>query len=150
MPSAASLAARQYYAHPQNAFWIVMGEILGFAHGIAYARRVAELKRAGVALWDVLARCEREGSLDSSIRTATEEPNDVGELLAGRPSIRAVFLNGGKAESAFGRYVAPTLRGAALERLHVERLPSTSPANASLTRARKTQRWRRAMAGFLE
>ncbi|HPV23953.1 MAG TPA: DNA-deoxyinosine glycosylase, partial [Casimicrobium sp.] len=76
MPGVASLAAAQYYAHPQNAFWRIMGAVAGFDAALSFDERVAELARAGVALWDVLAACERSGSLDSAIARKSEVAND--------------------------------------------------------------------------
>ena len=79
MPGVASLAAGQYYAHPRNQFWDIMGALFGAGRDLSYARRLARLRAAGVALWDVVAECERPGSLDSAIRR--EKPNDLAGLL---------------------------------------------------------------------
>lgn len=141
MPGAASLAAGEYYAHPRNAFWPIMGELVGAGPGLHYPARTARLTDAGIALWDVLARCERAGSLDSAIDPSTEHPNAVAALIAGYDSLRAVFLNGGKAFAAFRRHVRPALESAVLARLHIEQLPSTSPANARLSFTDKTAAW---------
>ena len=71
MPGRVSLRERQYYAHPQNAFWRIVGGILGFDPALAYPERVAAVQSAGVAIWDVLKACAREGSLDSAIDPAS-------------------------------------------------------------------------------
>ncbi|MBI4371443.1 MAG: DNA-deoxyinosine glycosylase [Elusimicrobia bacterium] len=142
MPSEASLRARRYYAHPRNQFWRLLGAALDEElHGLPYRRRLAALKRRGVALWDVLESCRREGSLDSAI--SGEKPNPVAELLE-RSGVKAVFLNGGKADALFRRLIAPRLP----QGVRVERLPSSSPAAASIPYARKAARWRR-IAAFL-
>ena len=139
-PSAASLERFEYYGHERNQFWPILGAILGFSSDAPYAERVAALAAAGIALWDVIGACEREGSLDQAIRA--EEPNPIGEFLAARPSVSKLGLNGGKAASAFVSLVAPELKrsdlaiGARLEwrpsfapdrLIAAFRLPSTSP-----------------------
>ncbi len=136
MPSAESLRRRQYYAHPQNAFWKIMGALLGFEPGLPYHRRVAALRRANVALWDVLKSCERDGSLDAAIVTASETPNAIAEMLGARTSIAAVFMNGKKAAASFRRHLPADAAPATVE------LPSTSPANARLTFEQKLAAWR--------
>jgi hypoxanthine-DNA glycosylase len=141
MPSAASLAARQYYAHPHNAFWPIMGALFGAGPELPYARRAARLRQARVAVWDVLQSCVRKGSLDSDIETDSIVPNDLAGFLARHRGIRAVFCNGGTAFTCYRRWVLPALSGAAAV-LPVVRLPSTSPANASLGPARKVAGWR--------
>lgn len=134
-PGAASLAAQQYYAHPRNHFWPILSAIWGVdLVGIAYPRRLAELRRRGLGLWDVYAACRREGSLDSAIEAA--EPNDLGRLLRLAPGLRAVAHNGG--ESARSMAITRALG------LDVLRLPSTSPANASWSFERKLAAWRAA------
>jgi hypoxanthine-DNA glycosylase len=142
MPGAASLRAAQYYAHPQNRFWPIMGELVGAFPALSYRQRLLRLTGAGIALWDVLAACEREGSLDSAIRDDTAEANDFAGFFSAHPRIRAVLFNGGKAEAAFRRFVLPSLP--ALE-LDYRRLPSTSPANASQSAAQKLGAWRDAL-----
>ena len=142
MPGAASLSAGQYYAHPQNRFWPLMGTLIGAGPNLAYGQRCKRLVDAGIALWDVLASCEREGSLDSAIRDDTAQANDFGLLFARHPTIRTVLFNGGKAEASFHRFVAPTLAGGAIGARAYQRLPSTSPANASQSPAFKLAAWR--------
>ncbi len=144
MPGKASLAAGQYYAHPQNGFWPIMGALIGAGANLPYLSRTAALKAAGIALWDVLASCERESSLDADIRQESMVANDFTGFFAGHPKIAAVFFNGGMAETCFRRHVAPFVDCTAL---HLQRLPSTSPANASYSRDRKLAAWRGALAG---
>lgn len=142
MPGRASLDAGQYYAHPRNAFWPIMQALVGAGPELDYAQRTRRLTNAGVALWDVLACCERLGSLDTAIAVHTEQPNAVAELIAAHNSVRAVFLNGGKSMSAFRRHIIPAIDPARLSELHIEQLPSTSPANARLSIADKISAWR--------
>lgn len=103
MPGEQSLQLQQYYANPRNHFWRLMSEVLGCSLQGGYEERVKRLQEHGIALWDVLAECEREGSLDSAIRG--ERANDIGALLVRYSSIRAVCFNGGKAEQSFKRYL---------------------------------------------
>ena len=142
MPGAASLAANQYYAHPQNAFWRIMGQLLGIAVDTAYPARVLALQRAGIALWDVLATCERRGSLDSAIRRDSEVANDIAALLAAHPGIRQIFFNGAAAEATFRRHHAALVQRVDLKFV---RLPSTSPAHAALRVEQKCVLWRAAL-----
>lgn len=144
MPGVASLAAREYYAHPRNAFWTILAERTGVPADAPYARRCAGLRRAGIALWDVARACRRAGSLDADIVPASVTPNDIAGLLARCPAVRAILFNGGPAERLFLRHVAPRLdpRAAAIPAV---RLPSTSPAHASRTVAGKRRAWRAAL-----
>jgi TDG/mug DNA glycosylase family protein len=140
MPGQASLVAGRYYAYPHNAFWPIMGELFGAGPELDYRSRLARLKRAKVALWDVLASCERRGSLDSNIDARSMVPNDFAAFLAKHPHIRHVCFNGATAERCFRLRVLPLL-GEAGKALQLRRLPSTSPANASLSRPRKLAAW---------
>jgi double-stranded uracil-DNA glycosylase len=151
MPGQASLAARQYYAHPRNAFWPVLGAILGFDPTLPYAERLDRLQAGGVALWDVLQSCERSGSLDAAIEPTSQRPNDFAAWFAGQPELRAVCCNGATAHRLFVRAVLPTLPVAGSDRtaLVVHRLPSTSPAHAGLAAADKLAAWRQALAPHL-
>lgn len=141
MPSQRSLARQQYYGHPQNAFWPIMADLLGFEADASYTQRRRALTRHGVAVWDVLASCVRPGSLDASIEEDSIAVNDIGGFLRTHRAVRAVFFNGTKSEQLFKRYVLTDL-GDLDERLYLQRLPSTSPAHAALTRAQKRQAWR--------
>ncbi|QDH69815.1 DNA-deoxyinosine glycosylase [Marilutibacter alkalisoli] len=145
MPGAASLVAGQYYAHPQNRFWPFMGELVGALPSLTYPERVARLAGAGIAVWDVIGRCRREGSLDSAIRDV--EVNDFTGFLTTHMSVRTLLFNGIKAEATFARLVMPTLHEHGLAgRLRYRRLPSTSPANASQPATMKLAAWREALA----
>ncbi len=135
-PSAASLAAQQYYAHPRNHFWPIMGALLLVdLAALPYPERVQALMARGVGLWDVYARCERQGSLDVNIEHA--ELNDLASLKQRAPRLQAVAHNGG--ESARHRRHTDALG------LTVWKLPSSSPANATWSLARKIEAWREAM-----
>ena len=142
MPGTASLAAAKYYAHPRNLFWPFMGDCVGAAPGLPYPERLLRLSAAGIALWDVLASCERPGSLDSAIRDHTAHANDFVAFFSSHPCITALLFNGAKAEQSFRRLVLPGLAHAGL---HYQRLPSTSPANASQGAADKLARWRQGL-----
>ncbi len=139
-PSVRSLALQQSYAHPQNLFWPLMGELFDAGPELAYAERIARLHARGIGIWDVLESCEREGSLDSRIVATSEVANDIPRLLDEHAGIRAIALNGAKARQLFHRHVVPRLECA--RRVELLELPSTSPANASMTRNLKRARWR--------
>jgi hypoxanthine-DNA glycosylase len=137
MPGKESLKQSQYYAHPQNAFWKIMGELIGAHPALSYAERLCILRSSGIALWDVLASCMRESSLDSHIRQ--ESANDFASFFAQHPQIEHVFFNGAKAEQSFRKFVLGKQK---LPPLTFHRLPSTSPAHAGLRYADKLQAWR--------
>jgi TDG/mug DNA glycosylase family protein len=139
MPGQASLAAGQYYAHPQNAFWRILAELLQFDAACAYEMKVQSLKTARIALWDVLRSCKREGSLDAMIERDTQIVNDFGTFFRAHQKIRQVFFNGAKAEACFTRHVLPEIDCGSTNYL---RLPSTSPAYASLSFEQKLAAWR--------
>lgn len=143
MPGAASLAARQYYAHPRNLFWPIMGALFGAGPDLPYAERSRVLGAKGVAVWDVLESCVREGSLDSAIEEDSIAVNDFEGFYRAHPGIECVFFNGAKAEAAYRRYVRPSLGGAARD-IGGLRLPSTSPAHASLSFEQKRRAWAKA------
>ena len=139
MPGKASLRAKQYYAHPQNAFWRIIGELLGFDADAAYARRAKVLKSAHIALWDVLESCVREGSADAMIEDDSLLANDFHGFFAAHTRIRRVLFNGAKAEACYKRHVLHQVETGPIV---YSRLPSTSPANASVTFADKLDAWR--------
>ncbi|HEY6940634.1 DNA-deoxyinosine glycosylase [Dokdonella sp.] len=146
VPSLASLARRQSYAHPQNLFWPFMGELYDAGPEHAYAERIARLHARGLGIWDVLERCERRGSLDSDIIVASEVANDIPGLLAREATIVAIALNGAKALQVYRRRIEPAIDAVRRERIAVLALPSTSPANASISRMDKLERWRELLA----
>ena len=142
MPGKESLKQNQYYAHPQNAFWKIMGELVGAHPHLPYEERLRKLAAAHIALWDVLASCERESSLDTHIRN--EKANDFASFFAKHPHITRVFFNGAKAEQSFNKFV---LEKQKLPTLNYQRLPSTSPAHAGMRYAEKLKAWGAAISG---
>jgi TDG/mug DNA glycosylase family protein len=138
MPGQASLAANEYYAHPRNAFWAIMGELVGAYPRLSYTERIGILRASGIALWDVLASCTRTGSLDSDIRQDSAVTNDFNSLFLNHQGITRVFFNGAKAEKFFLKQVHPALQP---DKLQYRRLPSTSPANAGISYAQKLIAW---------
>jgi hypoxanthine-DNA glycosylase len=136
MPGKQSLAKNQYYAHPQNAFWKIMGELLDIKPNSTYENRLDLLCSAGIALWDVLASCERSSSLDSHIKN--EQANDFTSFFIRHPNITQVFFNGSKAEQCFKKFVQ---NKQTLPPLQYCRLPSTSPAHAGMCYEDKLQAW---------
>lgn len=139
MPGQASLAAGQYYAHRRNAFWPIMGKLLGFDLEDDYSQRLEALQKAGIAVWDVLEFCIRPGSLDANIAPESIRVNDFAGFFAEHPKIQHIYFNGGMAESSFKKH----LQGQLAERnLSFQRLPSTSPAHAALSFDEKYEAWR--------
>jgi double-stranded uracil-DNA glycosylase len=140
LPGQRSLACGQYYAHPQNAFWRLVGSVVGVDLAAQpYGARLAALRRAGIALSDVIATATRRGSLDAEIRDV--EVADLQALVAALPDLRAVAFNGATA-AKIGRR---RLLGATVTLLD---LPSSSPAYAAMSFEAKLARWS-AIAAFL-
>jgi hypoxanthine-DNA glycosylase len=144
MPGKASLRAGQYYAHPHNAFWKIIGALYAIDASAPYERRVAALLEHGVALWDVLESCARETSLDSDIDESSIVANGFAPFLRAHPRIRTIGFNGAKAESSYRKHVLPVLVDAGGVAYH--RLPSTSPAHAAMSYADKVAAWRSVLA----
>lgn len=144
MPSVASLTHQEYYANPQNLFWRIIGEHVKCRHDSSYETREQALMKAGVAVWDVLESCNREGSLDSRIEQ--EVPNDIATFLEKYPTIVRIGLNGRTAEKLFKKYIVQNLRNK--EHLQCFDLPSTSPANASISMKEKLERWAQLFEGI--
>jgi TDG/mug DNA glycosylase family protein len=147
MPGVRSLEAVEYYAHPQNAFWSILGAIFEFDPAASYSARTGILKQRGIGLWDVLRSCDRKGSLDSSIIAESVEVNDFASFLAAHSKIEVVLCNGGTAFAKFERLARPGLADLGRE-LRTVKLPSTSPANAGMSRARKLVVWRQELRKF--
>jgi len=141
-PGEASLRAGEYYAHPRNSFWEMMSALCGAGRQFAYAERCQKLTAAGVAVWDVLQCCRRQGSADNSIESQGLCPNPVAGLIATQP-LRAIVCNGQAAARLFRRHILPQLT-VPCPLLLV--LPSTSPANARLTLAEKQRHWQQLQA----
>ena len=141
MPGEASLTAARYYAHPQNRFWPIMGALVGATPDLPYEQRLQRLIDSGIALWDVLASCERVGSLDTAIRAP--QANDFAAFFAAHPRVRMVLFNGAQADTSFRKLVVPGLAAPSPTLL---RLPSTSPANASQRPEHKLRAWREGLS----
>lgn len=121
LPGDASLAAKRYYAHPQNAFWRLVGEVIGKElAGLDYESRLDRLVENRIGLWDVIAQASRQGSLDQAIRDAGH--NSLADFFATFPDLEAVAFNGARAALA-GRRLLDGLP------LTLVDLPSSSPAN---------------------
>ncbi len=135
LPGEASLKAGQYYAHPQNGFWRLIGGVIKRPNlaGQPYAERLETLKAHGIGLWDVIAEAERIGSLDTAIRLPRHA--DLKGLVAALPNLRAIAFNGGKAAREGVRVLGPEI--GQVVRLT---LPSSSPAMARPL-AWKAERW---------
>jgi hypoxanthine-DNA glycosylase len=132
-PSEASLAVGQYYAHPRNQFWRLMGDLMGEPlHELPYRRRLQRLLAHRVGLWDVIDACDREGSLDSAITNVRASPFDRIQRRA--PLLSDVAFNGGTA-GRFARAIADAGYTTCV-------LPSSSPAHAGRTYDQKLAIWR--------
>jgi len=133
MPGKESLRMQQYYAHKTNQFWKILFTLFNFEPSTDYNIKKQFLLDNGIALWDVLASCERKGSLDSDIRNAV--PNNFDDLFSRYPGIEYIFFTGKKAEQLYKRYVGYTL-----DKIYYT-LPSPSPANARKNFLEKMGEW---------
>jgi TDG/mug DNA glycosylase family protein len=133
MPSEKSLAVNQYYGHPRNAFWKIIFSVFESPFSTDYELRKSILLDHRIALWDVLEACVREGSLDSAIKQ--EVPNDFSSFLKVHPHIKHIFFNGQKAAKYFNDSVDIS------NTYKLITLPSTSPANASMSFEKKLMEW---------
>jgi len=132
-PSLKSFENAFYYAHPRNQFWPLMSDIFQ-KPASTKEERVALLKSVGIALWDVVAACERRNSSDTNLQKC--EPNDIPALLKRYPNIEAVGFTGKRAQTLFTRHFAKAVR------LPTFLLPSPSPAYAAMCYEEKLKRWR--------
>jgi hypoxanthine-DNA glycosylase len=142
LPGDESLRMQQYYANPRNQFWTILAGIYGEELHADYLRRLAFLEDRCIALWDVVQRADRTGSLDSSIRNATT--NDFAQLLARVPDLRVIVFNGATAARLFERDVRNHLDAERMQSLQFLPLPSSSPIPGRnvLTLAQKIEKWR--------
>jgi len=137
MPGVASLDADQYYAFPRNVFWKIMAELFNAGTDLSYSSRLQILGSNHIALWDVIRSCHRPGSLDSNIAKDGMKTNNFNDFFVQHPQIQRVFFNGQKAASLFEKMVLPGLEGD----YEYITLPSTSPANAASSYAKKLEAW---------
>jgi len=140
MPSQASLREHHYYAHPRNAFWLIIESLFSIPRDLSYAEKYQALSAKKIALWDVYASCFRTGSLDTNIDRTSAEFNDFPHFFSVYTSIHSVFFNGKTAEKAYYQcqlqQALPTLN------LRYYSMPSTSPANAMMNVEQKVAQWR--------
>jgi len=139
MPGEESLRKQQYFAHPRNAFWYIMGKLFSFDSTISYQAKAQALLDNYIAVWDVLQFCDRTGSLDSAILNNSIIVNDFQTFLLKHNNISNIYFNGTKAEQEYRRRVLPNLSG--IQPIKYMRLSSTSPAMAKLTKEEKLNEW---------
>jgi len=140
MPGVRSLEQQQYYAHPQNAFWRIIAHLFNQGKALEYQQGEALLIERGIALWDVLKFCDRQGSLDSAINKETMEMNNFVDLFLASPKLKYVFFNGLMAESTYKKQVWPLVAESA-SYIKYKKLPSTSPAYAAMKFEAKLAAW---------
>jgi len=133
MPGPEALRRQEYYGFPGNHFWRIMRDLLAGGRELSYAEKIALVRKHRIALWDVLASCERIGALDSAIKNVT--PNAIPELLTRYPGIHTIFCNGALSAKLFGRFFAHRVARPMIA------LPSTSPANAAIPYPKKRELW---------
>lgn len=145
MPGQASLESQQYYGHPRNQFWPLLQQLFGIEAKLDYAGRCQQALKAGVALWDVIGSCQRQGSLDSAIVSSSIRFNPLFEFCQQLPALQQIWLNGGKAAQSFRQYQRQLQSQSASawppSELIVRELPSSSPAHASLSFDGKLALW---------
>ena len=144
-PSVKSREQQFYYGHPQNRYWKVLSHITKEPLPTTATEKKRLLLSHNIAIWDVIASCDIIGSSDSSIRNVV--PADIAGLLA-KTSITAIFGNGNKACELFEKYTAPSLLGLP-QTFAIQKLPSTSPANAAWRLERLCTHWQEKINPFL-
>lgn len=132
-PSVKSREQEFFYGHPQNRFWRVIAAVYGTSVPTAAEEKKKLILSNGLALWDVIAECEIEGSSDSSISAV--KPNDISIILNNCP-VKRIFVNGKTAEKYYIKYIQPKIG------LKAVCLPSTSPANAAWSFERLCEAWK--------
>lgn len=145
LPSQKSIQSGQYYGHPQNAFWKIMGDLLGARPEAPYQERIAALVAQHIAVWDVLASSRRPGSMDSAIVSDTARANDFSGFIGQHPGIRLVCFNGQTAAKYFRKLVSSDTERDFAD-IGFATLPSTSPAYAAMSYADKLKSWSATMA----
>lgn len=140
LPSQQSLLKHQYYGHPRNAFWPIMGELFGAGLNLPYTERVEVLTKEGVAVWDVLRSGSRPGSMDAAIDEATAIPNDFASFYNEHPGLQLICFNGQAANRLFHKLVPPEIQSS-LSAVKFVTMPSTSPAYAAMGFEEKLRRW---------
>lgn len=133
MPGERSIALRQYYANRGNRFWKIIFSIFGEEFSSDYVVRTALLRKHKIALWNVLAECQHEGSRDTNIKNETA--NDFTAFFDAHPSIKFVFFESKAAEKFYAKYAHK--KPGVLYRA----LPSTSGLNAAVPHAQKLAEW---------
>lgn len=119
VPGVKSLEMKEYYAHPQNAFWKIIFYLFNQKPTTDYHQKIELLKTRHIALWDVIESCERKGSIDSTIKNEAE--NDIQQLLKSYPNIKIIFCNGQKSYKNLVKLLGKDFA------LPIVLLPSTSP-----------------------
>jgi hypoxanthine-DNA glycosylase len=145
MPSVQSLQQQQYYAHPRNAFWPIMARLFEFELNVDYLTRCQKLQQHNIAVWDSLKACQRQGSLDQNIDTNSMIVNDFNAFFQHHPNIQHLFFNGGKAEQVFKQRIFHCLNEPFKSLPHT-RLPSTSPAHATMNFEQKLHCWQQLLS----
>jgi len=140
LPSERSIQSGEYFAHPRNAFWRIMGKLVNAGPELGYPDRVKQVLLKRLAIWDVLAAAVRPGSLDAAIQQKTAQANDFTVFLREHSAIRRVCFNGQKAAGMFDRLIMPGIGNRAGE-IHFVTLPSTSPAYAAMSFEQKLSKW---------
>jgi len=135
MPGVESLIRQAYYANPRNIFWKMLGEVTGKHIPDNYEEKKEFLLRNKIALWDICRTCIRNGSLDSNI--SNEMPNDINRFVEEHPHLIAIGFNGKTSERLFRKHIV------GIEQVKLISLPSTSPANASVSQEMKVEQWKK-------
>lgn len=137
-PSVKSREQRFFYGHPQNRFWKVIAAVCGEEVPVTIEEKKRLLLKKRIAVWDVIASCEIEGSSDATITDVV--PNDLSQILE-KAEIRQIYCNGAKSYELYGKYIEKTIGRNAIK------LPSTSPANATWSLERLIKAWGDVMNG---
>jgi len=140
LPSERSIQSGEYFAHPRNVFWRIMGKLVDAGPERGYSDRVEQVLLKRLAIWDVLAAAVRPGSLDAAIQRETAQPNNFPDFLRDHPAIQRVCFNGQKAAGMFDRLVLPDI-GTRADNIRFVTLPSTSPAHAAMSFEQKLSEW---------